>query len=93
MAKLIVKGTQSGNKPKLLKRRKTVDEGFFPEVLTVDEVATLLRITKPAVYNLVRDGKLPALRVGLKFRFYREAIFDAMSKTPERVTKERKAKK
>ncbi|WP_028936937.1 helix-turn-helix domain-containing protein [Pseudonocardia spinosispora] len=44
------------------------------ELLTVAEVAAQWRVSKMTVYRLVRDGKLPALRVGRSFRvFQRDA--------------------
>jgi excisionase family DNA binding protein len=32
--------------------------------LTVDETAKLLRISRNTAYNLVREGRLPVLRLG-----------------------------
>ena len=37
-------------------------------VLTVDEVAAELRVTRGAVYALVRSGLLPAVHVGRRIR-------------------------
>ena len=37
-------------------------------MLTVDEVAERLRVTRGAVYALVRAGLLPAVRVGRRIR-------------------------
>ncbi len=33
-------------------------------ILLPDEAAALLRVSKPRLYELVRQGKLPAFRVG-----------------------------
>ncbi len=33
-------------------------------ILLPDEAAAILRVPKPRVYELVRQGKLPAFRVG-----------------------------
>lgn len=41
---------------------------------TVDEVAEYLRIDQLTVYKLVREGKLPAFRVGRSLRFLREVL-------------------
>ena len=38
------------------------------DMLTVDEVATQLRVTSGAVYGLVREGLLPCIRVGRRIR-------------------------
>jgi excisionase family DNA binding protein len=34
------------------------------KLLTVDEVAQILRVPKLNVYRLVREGRLPAVRIG-----------------------------
>lgn len=36
--------------------------------LKVREVATALRLSNMTIYRLVRDGKLPAIRVGRSYR-------------------------
>ena len=51
-----------------------------PEVMTIDEVSKMLRVSPRAIYHLIRDKKIPALKVGTKFRFYRKAIIDALSR-------------
>ncbi|MFC8778842.1 helix-turn-helix domain-containing protein [Streptomyces nigra] len=42
--------------------------------LTVAEAASILRISKMAVYRLVHDGALPAIRVGRTFRVPERAV-------------------
>lgn len=37
-------------------------------LLTVREVATAMRVSTMTVYRLIRDGQLPAIRVGKHFR-------------------------
>jgi len=74
--------------PKVKRQRSKVSEEVktadvpevSPEVLTIGEVSKLLRVTPRAVYHLVRDKKIPALKVGTKFRFYKKAILEALSK-------------
>ena len=89
MRKKRTKALQEAEKPRLLRRTKDIDfergeiKERYPEVMTIDEVSELLRVTPRAVYHLVRDKKIPALKVGTKFRFYRKAVFEAMSKIPE----------
>lgn len=38
-------------------------------LLTINDVAELLAISRDSVYRLVRAGKLPSLRVGARIRF------------------------
>jgi len=44
------------------------------EILTLDEVATYLKVAKRTLYRLAQDGKLPAFKVGGSWRFKRDAI-------------------
>ena len=43
-------------------------------VLTVDEVAAELRVTRGAVYALVRSGLLPAVHVGRRIRIAEKVL-------------------
>jgi excisionase family DNA binding protein len=44
------------------------------EMLTVAEVAAILRISGDHVYKLVRTGRIPAVKLGRVYRFNRDAI-------------------
>lgn len=39
-----------------------------PALLTVAEVAELFRVSSMTVYRLIRNGELPAVRVGRSYR-------------------------
>lgn len=41
------------------------------EILTIDEVATYLKVGKRTVYRLAANGKLPAFKLGGTWRFRR----------------------
>ncbi len=41
------------------------------ELLTVAEIAGLLRVSTMTVYRLIRTGELPAVRVGRNYRVRR----------------------
>lgn len=41
------------------------------EVLTLKEASELLKLSKSTLYNLAREGKVPARRVGRSWRFVR----------------------
>lgn len=43
-------------------------ETAFGSLLTVDEVAQHLRVSRMTVYRLIRAGGLPATRVGRSYR-------------------------
>lgn len=45
-----------------------------PEILTVDEVSRLLRISRAKAYNLVATGELPSIRMGRSVRVRRDRL-------------------
>lgn len=48
------------------------------ELLNINEVSTALRVSKMTVYRLIRDGRLPALRLGNSFRVHRSDLDEYM---------------
>lgn len=48
----------------------------IPQILTTDDVASLLRISRQQVRKLAKNGELPAMRVGTEYRFVRSAMFE-----------------
>ena len=44
------------------------------DVLTIEELATYLKISKSSLYKIVREGKIPAQKVGRHWRFRKSAI-------------------
>ena len=48
-----------------------------PEILDVSQVADLLRVSAQTIYNQVKAGRLPAVRIGKKGRFSRSAVMEA----------------
>ena len=49
-------------------------------LLTTEEVAEKLKVTKYTVYSLIKSGKLPALRIGRSFRIHEEELNDYLQK-------------
>jgi len=43
-------------------------------VMTIDELADYLKISKSTLYHLVRRGEVPGTKIGRHWRFKREAI-------------------
>jgi excisionase family DNA binding protein len=43
-------------------------------ILTVSEVADIMRVSKMTVYRLVHSGELPAMQVGRSYRVPAEAL-------------------
>ena len=46
----------------------------YPEVLTVPEVAELLRMTKPGTYKWLRDGVIPGYKVEGSWFIFRDEL-------------------
>ena len=44
------------------------------DILTIDELSIYLKIPKSTLYKVVREGKVPAQKVGRHWRFRKEAI-------------------
>lgn len=44
------------------------------EVLTIDELAIYLKVSKSTLYKLVQEGKIPGQKVGKHWRFHRDVI-------------------
>ncbi len=45
-----------------------------PRVMTIDELAKYLRIHKSTIYRMVREGLIPASKVGNRWRFRKDVI-------------------
>ena len=52
----------------------TLAQNSPPAILTTEEVLDYLRVTPGTIYRLIRDGELPALRIGRQWRFRRSDI-------------------
>jgi excisionase family DNA binding protein len=46
----------------------------LPELLTVAEVAALVRVSKMTIYRMIRKGELPAIAVGKSYRIPKEDV-------------------
>ncbi len=53
-------------------------ENKSDNVLTIEELSIYLKIPKSTLYKLVREGKIPAQKVGRHLRFLRESIDEWM---------------
>ena len=53
------------------------------EIMTMDELAEYLKISKSTLYKLAQEGKLPAQKVGRHWRFHREAVDEWLKRAVE----------
>jgi excisionase family DNA binding protein len=61
------------------------DRDFGEPLLTVGEVARLMRVSNMTVYRLIKSGQLGAIRVGKNYRLRRRDIERYLSKRAVRI--------
>jgi excisionase family DNA binding protein len=44
------------------------------EILTAKDVSELLKISEGTVYKMIREGRIPAFRVGSDWRFQKDQV-------------------
>jgi len=54
-----------------------------PMLLTVKEVATLLRIHRPKVYDLIREGTVQGFKLGSDWRIKRDSVEKLVGAIPD----------
>jgi len=57
----------------------------MPELMTIEELEHYLRFTRKTIYKLLKQGSVPAVKIGNKWRFDKEAIDDWLHQGLERV--------
>ena len=60
-----------------------MDREASPLLLTVREVARLLRVHRPKVYELVREGTIDGFKLGSDWRIRRESVESINGPIPE----------
>ena len=48
--------------------------GNRDDIMTMDELAEYLKISKSTLYKLATDNKLPGTKIGKRWRFHKDAI-------------------
>ena len=51
-----------------------------PDVMTIDELAAYLQLSKSTLYKLAQEGKVPGQKVGKHWRFHRQTIDSWLSR-------------
>jgi len=62
------------------------------EVMSIDELAEYLKISRSTLYRLAQRGGLPGQKVGRRWRFHKGAIDDWLRRHPEHSDEKREAK-
>jgi len=55
-----------------------------PEVMTIDDLATYLQVSKSSLYKLAQDGRVPGKKVGRHWRFHRNAVEAWLKEGPKK---------
>ncbi len=55
-------------------------------LLTVKEVAALLRVSAQTLYKMLEQGEIPAVKVGSQWRFDRDRIRDWLAQRSSAAT-------
>jgi excisionase family DNA binding protein len=53
-----------------------------PEVMTIDDLASYLQLSKSSLYKLAQGGRVPGQKVGRHWRFHKAAV-DAWLNSPQ----------
>lgn len=67
------------------------NQSSHPVLLTVKEVSQLLRIHRPKVYDLIRDGTIEGFKLGSDWRVKRESIEKLIGPIPDTFFSRKKA--
>ncbi len=58
------------------------------ELLTVQETAKMLRITRKTLYKLIKNGEIPAIRLGTHWRIPKEELEKLIANSNSKNKKE-----
>lgn len=59
---------------KLSRSLEDAEAEIKPDVLNLTEVADLLRVSNQTIYNMIKDGRIKAVKFGREWRFNRKDI-------------------
>ena len=63
--------------------KKEAPKKEAPVLLTVREVSILLRVQRPKVYDLIKDGAIEGFKVGADWRIRRDSVETLIGQIPE----------
>ncbi len=53
------------------------------DIMTMDELAAYLKISKSTLYKLATDNKLPGQKIGKRWRFHKDAVDQWLKTQPQ----------
>ena len=64
----------------------------FPEIMTPEELAEYLRVSRQTIYNLLWRGEIPGMKVGTHWRLKKSDVEKWISQKGQERIKKRKNK-
>lgn len=61
-------------------------------LLTLEELAVFLKVSRDTVYRMAQRGKIPAVKVGSQWRFARSEVMNALKAKRNTANKKRGTK-
>jgi|LSQX01.1.fsa_nt_gb excisionase family DNA binding protein len=58
-------------------------DGRSSEIMSLDELARYLKVSKSTLYKQVQQGGLPGQKVGKQWRFHKIAVDEWLRKNPQ----------
>ena len=52
------------------------------DIMTMDELAEYLKISKSTLYKLAQENKLPGQKIGKRWRFHRDSVDEWLKTSP-----------
>ena len=62
------------------------DHEELPRVLTVEEAGEILRVSRSMVYELIRQQKIPSIKLGRRRLIPKEELLETITKMVEEVS-------
>jgi excisionase family DNA binding protein len=57
-------------------RKKKIEERIYPEIMTINETRSFLRVSYGTVKSLITTGAIPARRIGRDWKVPKQAVLD-----------------
>jgi excisionase family DNA binding protein len=61
-------------------RKKKIEERVYPEVMTINELRSFLRVSYGTAMALINAGKIPARRIGRDWKVPKKAVLDYITR-------------
>lgn len=71
---MVLDSKDSSMLQKLSRSLEDTEAEIKPDVLNLTEVADLLRVSNQTIYNMIKDGRIKAVKFGREWRFNRKDI-------------------